>query len=282
MFKHFLITRFNLRKTDWNTNKNNKAILTEEWHRNRFQLFKDFCFPSVASQTNTNFDWLVFFDTSTPVEYKNVISALQKEMDNFIPLFIDGMDQFLPAIKAYIHNFNEDYIISSSLDNDDCLSKNYIEEVQRKFDQQNFMAIDFIDGYTLQIEPTVKIGKKLHQYNPFISLIEKNKNPITVCDVSHRIWKKEKRILQIRNKRIWSSIIHLENKVNEFTGYDQVNLNEFFNEFKVSEKQRKYIEAHIISKSNWRLQSCINALSSYWKFIFKNLKKSLGFYRNID
>jgi len=280
MFKHFLITRFNLRKSDWNTNKNNKAILTEEWHKNRFQLFTDFCFPSVASQTNKEFIWIVFFDTSTPDEYKNIVTSLQYKLSNFKPIFINGMDQFLPSIKEYINDFNEKYIISSSLDNDDCLSRTYIEEVQRTFNQQDFMAIDFVDGYTLQIQPNIKIGKKLHQYNPFISLIEKNENPITVCDVSHRIWKKEKRILQIRNKRIWSSIIHLENKVNEFTGYDQVHLNDFFNDFTISEKQRKYIEAHIISKSNWQLQSLINAISSYWKFIFKKIKKRMGFYKN--
>jgi len=201
-------------------------------------------------------------------------------MNNFIPIFIDGMDLFLPSIKDYINDYNDEYIITSSLDNDDCISRTYIEEIQKKFNQQDFMAVDFVDGYTLQIQPNIKIGKKLHQYNPFISLIEKNKNPITVCDVSHRIWKKENRILQIRNKRIWSSIIHLENKVNEFTGYDQVSLDTFFNDFSISEKQRKYIETHNISISQWQLQSFINSLSSYWKFIFKNLKKRMGFYKN--
>ena len=119
MFKHFLITRFNLRKSDWKTNKNNKAILTEEWHRNRFQLFTDYCFPSVASQTNKEFNWIVFFDTSTPDEYKKVITALQNELSIFKPIFIDGMNQFLPSIKTYINDFDEKYIITSSLDNDE-------------------------------------------------------------------------------------------------------------------------------------------------------------------
>ncbi len=61
MFQHFLITRFNLRKETWTTNKQNVAVLTEEWHENRFKLFKDYCFTSVAAQTNKNFVWLVFF-----------------------------------------------------------------------------------------------------------------------------------------------------------------------------------------------------------------------------
>ena len=61
MFKHFLITRFNLIKADWNTNKKDKAVLTEEWHENRFKLFLNYCYPSVAAQQNKNFTWLVFF-----------------------------------------------------------------------------------------------------------------------------------------------------------------------------------------------------------------------------
>jgi len=280
MFKHFLITRFNLRKADWSTNKKNVAVLTEEWHENRFELFTNYCFPSVKSQTNTNFLWLVFFDTTTPEKYKNVVSELQKEMENFIPLFINGMDLFLPSIKDYIKNYKEEYIITSGLDNDDCLSKLYVDEVQKRFNNQSFMALDFIDGYTIQTQSNIKVGKKLHQYNPFISLIEKNENPRTVCDVSHRIWKKEKRIIQVRNVRVWSSVIHHENKVNEFTGFGNVNIKKFFELFIISDKQRNYIESNYISVSEWRMQSVINYFSDNWKFIFKNIKKSLGFYKS--
>lgn len=201
MFKHFLITRFNLKKADWKTNKKNKALLTDEWHRNRFKLFMDYCFPSVASQTNKNFDWIVFFDTSTKEEFRKIVSSLQKELPNFKPFYIDGMDQFLPATKDYIKGFNQEYIISTGIDNDDCISKHFIDEIQQKFDQQEFMALDFIDGYTIQTQCEIKIGKKLHQYNPFISLLERNKDPKTIRDRSHRNWKKEKNVLQIRGTK---------------------------------------------------------------------------------
>jgi hypothetical protein len=188
------------------------------------------------------------------------------------------MSQFLPSIKSYIKDFNEEYIITSTLDNDDCISRTYIEEVQKRFDQQEFMAIDFIDGYTIQTQSQIKIGKKLHQYNPFISLIEKNYNLMTVCDVSHRNWKREKRILQIRKVWVWTSVIHHENKINEFTGYGNVNLKDFFTNFILSKKQGLYIKTHHISKSKCQLQSFKNFFSSYWKFFFKNFKKYLGFY----
>ncbi|WP_298535352.1 glycosyltransferase [uncultured Algibacter sp.] len=278
MFKHFLVTRFNLRKSDWKTNKNNKAVLTDEWHRNRFKLFKDYCFPSVAAQTNTNFDWIVFFDTSTKDEFRDIVSDLAKEFSNFKPIYIDGMDLYLPAVKDYVKDFEEDYIITTGIDNDDCISKNFIEEIQKRFDKQEFMALDFVDGYTIQTQSDIKIGKKLHQYNPFISLFERNVNPKTIRDRSHRNWKKEKNVLQVRDVKIWSSVIHHENKVNEFTGYGHVNVSDFFESFLISKNQEQYIKEKTILVEKWRFESAINFLSSYWKFISKNLKRSLGFY----
>lgn len=278
MFKHFLVTRFNLRKSDWKTNKNNKAVLTDEWHRNRFKLFIDYCFPSVVSQTNTNFDWIVFFDTSTKEEFRKIVSKLAIEFPNFKPIYIDGMDLYLPSVKEYVKNFNEDYIITTGIDNDDCISKHFIEEIQKRFDKQEFMALDFVDGYTIQTQSHIKIGKKLHPYNPFISLFERNVNPRTIRDRSHRNWKKEKNVLQVRDVKIWSSVIHAENKVNEFTGFGHVNVNEFFKSFVISKAQQKYIEEKAIDKSKWQFESMMNYLSSYWKFTSKNLKRSLGFY----
>tara|TARA_R110002096_G_scaffold104_5_gene486 strand:- start:2089 stop:2928 length:840 start_codon:yes stop_codon:yes gene_type:complete len=278
MFNHFLITRFNLKRSDWKTNKNNEEVLTDEWHKNRFNLFTNFCFPSVASQTNKNFEWLVFFDSSTTKVYRDLIKTLEVKLPNFKPFFIDGMDQFLPSLKSYISKFNEDFIITSGLDNDDCISKNYIKEVQANFNKQDFLALDFVDGYTLQISPNGKLGKKLHQYNPFISLIEKNTNAQTVCNVSHRLWKKEKRILQIKNKRVWSSVIHQENKVNEFTGFGNVNETDFFENFIISDEKRSFLQKNIIPQKKWIISSTINNCSSHWNIIFKNFKKKLGFY----
>jgi len=278
MFKHFLITPFNLKKSDWKINKKNKAILTQEWHRNRFKLFTDYCFPSVVSQTNKNFDWIVFFDMTTSEEFRKIVTELDNKFENFKPFYINGMDLFLPSIKEYIKSFNEEFIITTGIDNDDCISKNFINEIQNKFDRQEFMALDFIDGYTIQTQSEIKIGKKLHQYNPFISIFERNTNPKTVRDRSHRNWKSEKNITQIRGTKIWASIIHHENKVNEFTGYGKVNINEFFKTFKINKKQQLYIESNNIILSHWKMESFINNLSSYWKYRFKNLKKTLGFY----
>jgi len=280
MFKHFLITRFNLRKDSWMYDKEKTVVLTDEWHDNRFKLFTQYCFESVNSQTNQNFEWLVFFDTTTPKKYRDYISSLEQEMKNFKPLFVDGMEQFLPSIHSYIANYKEEYLITSRIDNDDCINKLYINEVQKRFNNQNFMAIDFIDGYTLQIQPNVKLAKRLDQYNPFISLIEKNTNPKSVWNVRHSHWKKEKNIIQIKGLRLWTSIIHHENKINSFIGFGTINLNQFFQNFSIKEEQVQYIKANIIPKNQWKLLSLKNVYKSYTNLYYKNIKKHLGIYKN--
>jgi len=279
MFQHFLITRFNLRKSDWTTNKKNVAVLTEEWHKNRFQLFTDYCFPSVSAQTNKNFEWLVFFDVTTPEIYQDKIRILGSQLSNFKPIFADGMEQFLPSLKNYISEFDTEYIITSGLDNDDCLSKDYIQSVQNRFENQEFMAIDFIDGYTLQISPTYKLGKKLHLYNPFISLIEKNTNIVTVCNISHRLWKKESRITHIKNKRVWTSVIHQENKVNEFDGYGDVDWNDIKSNFLVSESASTAIEQNLMPYEQWRFENLTNRVYVHYVRLSKTFKKKLGIYK---
>jgi hypothetical protein len=246
--------------------------------RNRFKLFKDYCFTSVAAQTNKNFVWLVFFDSTTSEKYREIIKELQRELDNFKPVFVEGMDAFLPGIYSEIEKYNTDYIITSGLDNDDCIANNYVEEVQSNFDKQDFLAVDYVDGYTLQVAPEVLLGKKLHVFNPFMSLIEKNCKPKTFYAVAHRKWKKEKKVRHIRGKRIWSSVIHHENKINEFTGYGVITPDVFFNNFTIAEEKKKWLCSTILQSSKWRFKNLVNSVSSHFIYNSKRLKKKLGFY----
>ena len=114
---------------------------------------------------------------TTSEEFRKIVTELDNKFENFKPFYINGMDLFLPSIKEYIKSFNEEFIITTGIDNDDCISENFINEIQNKFDRQEFMVLDFIDGYTIQTQSEIKIGKKLHQYNPFIS----------ICSDSHNI-----------------------------------------------------------------------------------------------
>lgn len=281
MFKHYLITRFNLKNPDWDVTKNNETLLTDEWMEDRMWLFENFCFPSVAAQTNKNFNWLIFFDTSTPEKYKKAIAELVSSRANIKAFYINGMPEFYPAIQQFISEDSKGspYLITSRIDNDDCIHKNFIDEVQHKFKSQDYMAVDIIQGYSLQVKPRFILGKKEHIFNPFISLIEKNESPKTVWFNDHTLWKKETRITQITDKRLWMSIIHEKNKVNEFDGYDNVKWTNINKDFVVSEKINTLIERELIPYKNWLFLSLKNRLYVKLVLFSKKIKKALGIYK---
>lgn len=281
MFNHYLITRFNLKNPKWDVTKNNETLLTDEWLEHRLWLFENFCFPSVAAQTNQNFTWLIYFDTTTPDAYKQKIEVIIGTQPNVKLFYIDGMPAFYPEINKLItvEAVNKPYLITSRIDNDDCISKNFIDEVQKQFASQDYMAIDIIKGYSLQIKPVIMVGKKEHIFNPFISLIEKNENPKTVWANDHNHWKKETRVTQITDKRLWMSIIHEKNKVNEFDGYGNVPWSSISSEFIVSDAMAATINNEVLPHSKWAWTSFKNELYVKWVLFNKMLKKALGIYK---
>ena len=281
MFDHYLITRFNLRNPKWDVTKNNESLLTDEWMEDRMWLFENFCFPSVTAQVNQNFEWLLFFDSTTSDKFKNRIKELTRDINNITIFFIDGMPVFYEEIKQYIAAASQEksHIITSRIDNDDSISKYFIDEVQKQFTSQDYQAIDIINGYSLQVKPDFILGKKEHIFNPFISLIEKNDNPKTVWFSDHNMWKKETRITQITNKRLWLSIIHEKNKVNEFDGYGNIKWEDINNEFILSEEMDNSISNNLTPFKDWWFLSLKNFLYVKMVLFSKVIKRKLGIYK---
>lgn len=281
MFKHYLITRFNLKNKNWDVTKNNESLLTREWMTHRIGLFNNFCLPSVTNQSNKDFSWLLFFDSTTDTDFKEELELLLKPHKHFKAFFIDGMDAFHSSIKTFIDEDSKDspYVITSRIDNDDCIHKDYIKTIQEQFNSQEFMAIDILKGYSLQVSPDIMLGKKEHIFNPFISLIEKNDSPKTVWFSDHNMWKKESRRVEIANKRLWMSIIHEKNKVNEFDGYDNVLWKDIKSDFIVSSIIDTKVSKEIIPHKKWRSLSLKNKLYVNYVLMSKKFKKALGLYK---
>ncbi len=277
MFQHFVITRFNLRDPALEKTNGNKPLLDDKWMTDRLELFENYCFSSIKKQTEQNFIWLVFFDTSTPEKFRTKISEFENNFNNFTPIYIEGMNTYLPSMKSEIaKRLVQPYLITSRLDNDDCLHQDYIKEVQAQFAQQPFMAIDFIDGYTLQIEPIVRFAKRSHVHNPFISLIEKSENFVTVWSRKrHGHWSKVKHVLPIQHKRMWMSIIHFENATNTFLGYGNINWQEI-KPFHIDANIEDKLKQKNTSFDNWKKQSSKQQFKTLWKVYFKLLNRKLS------
>lgn len=220
-FKHYIITRFNVRVDEWKHTKNNESVLSDEWLEHRFQLFQTYCLPSVINQRNQDFSWLVFFDTGTANEYRKKIDEISESYENFTPIFINGLDALLPTLIGYISQdlTGQEYIITSRVDNDDCIHRDYVEEIQACFNKQESCVVDIVDGYQIILNETRKkqiceFRKARGYLNPFISLIEQVSNIKTIMSREHLNWKDSENIVTIQNKRLWGEIIHHKNKLN--------------------------------------------------------------------
>lgn len=218
MINHFIITRFNLRMKEWSLTKNNQTILDDEWHMHRFELFEKYCLPSVSNQTCKDFKWLIFFDITTPSKFKERIDDLVKKTGAFQPVFINGGEVLLTSLRQVINKMDLDHnsiLITSRLDNDDLLYKNFVDTIQSMANYSKKQLVDARYGYRMNAEKRVIHIKK--KFGPFLSLIEPIEDFQTIFFTGHGQWKElSKGILKTIDKPMWMQIIHDKNIANSF------------------------------------------------------------------
>ncbi|MCP5005213.1 MAG: hypothetical protein GY941_14950 [Planctomycetes bacterium] len=171
----------------------------------RFDLFDRFCYPSVRSQTNQNFKWLVFFDENTPDQFKQKIDAYTR-WKNFIPFYCESLSN-LNIGNIIRANMSTDakHLITTRLDNDDAIGKKFIETVQRNFLVQDFEFINMTNGY---IYNQNRLYFERHLSNPFLSLIETVADCRTVWCKGHRKVASIGKVRQIEIDPLWFQIFH--------------------------------------------------------------------------
>ncbi len=233
-FDHFIITRFNLKSESFGIDdKKNKKTLQKDWMDHRFNLFKQFCLPSIKNQSNKNFKWLIYFDQNTDKYYKEEFNKISQFNDFLIVKYVDGYSQFLKRYKDDLNDLRDKdkkYIITTRFDNDDCFHRDAIAMIQKQFDYQGYMAVNFIKGYQLQIEPKYYLYINYSFSNPFVSLIEKiNGDDYKGCySKQDRFWNEKGKILQIADKEYWLQIIHERNLSNTLMGIPVITRKNLF------------------------------------------------------
>lgn len=221
-FNHFVLTRFNVRDP---RNTGNPGIrLTPEWLNYRFSLFDRFCYPSVLGQINQDFKWFVYFDAETPAEFKQKIDKYAN-WKNFIPIYLDEpITVKIDRAKILEHLDQEaQYVITTRLDNDDAISKHFVEQIHSSFKQQEFEFINFLYGYVWHKQRTYSFE---YDSNPFVSLIEKitERTPNgfkTIMSTAHSELGATAK--QIKTEPLWLQVIHEKNISNRVRGIRQPN-----------------------------------------------------------
>jgi hypothetical protein len=218
LFRHFLSTRFNVKIGDWNTTKKGELLLNDIWMEDRFKLFETYCLPSVKNQSNQNLTWCIYFDTNTAQVYRNRIKKLADTYPNIHVFFIDSINELRPNLISFINSVKEgyQYIITSRLDTDDLLHEDYIKTVQNLFKPVHNTLIDLRSGYQVSIENnSTEIRNYCNDFNPFISLIEKQEDVKTIFNKMHKDWVNTDKVIIYNKSRLWIELVHNKNKINE-------------------------------------------------------------------
>lgn len=226
-YKHYILLRFN---QEWESYNNH---LNREWMLQRFELFEKYMFQSLLNQTNQNFEVLFALHPDTASEFITKAFNLFKDAENFSVVMLKRDIHFKNII-----NINTDYIITTRLDSDDMIHKQFIEAVQF-----NFMPI-----HKLVLNPNPVVFNYTgtnEQYvcdmssNQFTSLVEEADKLETIYFTQHpeliRECKQYKNISLPTYKPLACFNVHNTNTCNINNRYESYRKLERYTEFKLTD-----------------------------------------------
>ncbi len=149
MFKHYLITRFNIVLDDpkLGVDKSGGAVQTDEWLELRFDLFERYTLPSVRNQSCSDFRWIVLFYSATPERFRKRIEQYRATMPQFVPIYVDaGVDAKSVVVDYIKANCREEFVITTRIDNDDVMHRDYLGRIQEVFEPRENIFLCFRSG----------------------------------------------------------------------------------------------------------------------------------------
>ena len=244
VFSHYIVTRFNIKSEGWVNDKNGKKVNDLAWLKKRYNLFEMFCLPSMQSQTEKEYSWLVFFDVHTPDGFKKKNEKIREQLPQFIPLYVNDFSDFESTLREFVLKKTQtEYIMTSRFDNDDCFHKNAVAVIQTAFVKKDLTIIELSKGLTMLIEDETKLAKRENVFSgPFITLIEKKsdvKSVKTIYDCEHTSWGDLADFISIDSNFYWLQIIHdanISNRLHQDLTYSKKLLKGFNFDYSVKFK----------------------------------------------
>lgn len=212
-FQHFLLTRINV---DWGISKplSQEKRNSSEFLDHRFSIFEKTCYPSVQSQNNKNFIWLILCDGILSDIYRKRIESYNSNI-RIIPVYVTSKDKFLDTIAQVIASNllnSTRYLITTNLDSDDIIAKNFIATLQNQFNQQNFEFINFPFGYLYNFNSQTLFLREWDTApcHTLIEQIKEHNKFDTALKYSH-ISINQYSIRQVIMKPMWLMTVHGQN-----------------------------------------------------------------------
>ena len=213
-FTHYLVTRFNVPIEQWDRDKQGQRTLDEAWMAHRLDLFSRFCVPTISGQAEKNFKWIIYCDKHTDSLALDHIHKAIQEVQNTSVRFAVDFNQLLNDLKLLILNADTSFVITSRVDNDDGLGKNFISDVQKNFVEKDNTIINLNGGILYDEEKRILTEIRDKRYNHYGSLIEEIKpadNLVSVLGYPHDKPPSHYHIINVDCWFSWLKIIHSRN-----------------------------------------------------------------------
>ncbi len=209
-FEHFVITRFGVR---W---RQEDPPPDDDWLRYRLGLFEAVCLPSVLSQTGAEFRWLLLIDDGCRSPWLEEALAGLGEGRAFEVVWMDTL--FWSGIDTVVtERASAPHVITTRLDSDDAIARDYLSRVQATFDRQDRLYVNFQRG--LQFERDGALYSYFYPANAFLSFIERRTPGEPVRTVfsspAHPDAAKYGDVLQVSAPPCWIIVVHGANLLNE-------------------------------------------------------------------
>ncbi|WP_238067399.1 glycosyltransferase [Pseudomonas shirazica] len=119
--KHIVFTNFGI------------GIKDELWLSYRLEIFSNTVLPSLVNQSNQGFEWVIFIDEGLPVLHRARLEMLLSETDlNARTLQVSDYTMVNREIVAIIKSVEEAVLITSRIDDDDCVHEHVIDLLQKE------------------------------------------------------------------------------------------------------------------------------------------------------
>jgi hypothetical protein len=233
-FKHFLVTRFNVKPVNDKLQVVDK-IYTDEWIEKRLNLFREYCLPSILNQDCNNFHWLIYLDKDTKDKYKDEFNKLLKSCPFPYEIrYVHDAVLFLEDVKEFVLNTVEDkstHIVTTRLDSDDAFHRQAISRLQKYIDDNSFIlrdnktALNLLKGYQLRVIPYYELVWKKIPSNPFVSLI--SKIDMGTVDIVYNYFHNDLgniKVIDIDDDFYWLQTIHTNNMTSDVIGWPTIKL----------------------------------------------------------
>ncbi len=245
-FTHYLITRYNVRLDQWERDALGQLTLHDDWMAHRFELFARYCFPSVIAQSEKNFGWLIYLESSTSRKHLEQITALVSPFPFIQIRLVSGYFGCMEDIDRCMTAATSAYVITSRMDNDDAIGVDYIKTVQLHFTPRDKTLIILLNGYGYN--PMQHIATRLHQiaHNPFASFVEERKNEgghTSVRGFPHGNPPVGTMQIEVQAKYSWMRIFHDRNLLSKPFGYP-VFVDHFSDAYGID---KKYLKLNFIA-----------------------------------